>query len=143
MKMYYQQNPQMYMMNPNLNVMLQKNMINCPQNVNMTHHKTHSHVKKPLNAFMLYMKDIRPKLIKETNTKDSIAINKLIGKMWQSLSKDDQAKYFEMARNEREIHRKLYPNYTSCDQYVISKKKRRKRDKIISDGINIILYIYI
>lgn len=129
------QNPQMYMMN--LNMMMQNN-----PNINLDgqmvmgngNMRVQPYVKKPLNAFMLYMKEIRPKLIQETNTKDSIAINKLIGKMWQSLPKEEQEKYFALARNEREIHRKLYPSYTSCDQYAISKKKRRKRDKAVTDG---------
>ena len=38
------------------------------------------HVKKPLNAFMLYMKDMRPHVIKECTLKESAAINQILGK---------------------------------------------------------------
>lgn len=39
-----------------------------------------SHVKKPLNAFMLYMKDMRPKVVAECTLKESAAINQILGK---------------------------------------------------------------
>ena len=39
-----------------------------------------SHVKKPLNAFMLYMKDMRSKVVSECTLKESAAINQILGK---------------------------------------------------------------
>jgi hypothetical protein len=38
------------------------------------------HVKKPLNAFMLYMKEMRSKVISECTLKESAAINQILGK---------------------------------------------------------------
>ena len=38
------------------------------------------HVKKPLNAFMLYMKDMRSKVVSECTLKESAAINQILGK---------------------------------------------------------------
>ena len=38
------------------------------------------HVKKPLNAFMLYMKEQRPKIAAEFTLKESAAINQILGK---------------------------------------------------------------
>jgi hypothetical protein len=38
------------------------------------------HVKKPLNAFMLYMKEMRSKVISECTLKESDAINQILGK---------------------------------------------------------------
>lgn len=37
---------------------------------------------------------------------------------WHSLSKDQQAKYYELARKERLLHSKLYPNWSARDNYV-------------------------
>lgn len=37
---------------------------------------------------------------------------------WHSLSKDEQAKYYEMARKERLLHSKLYPGWSARDNYV-------------------------
>lgn len=38
------------------------------------------HVKKPLNAFMLFMKEQRPKIAAEFTLKESAAINQILGK---------------------------------------------------------------
>ena len=37
-------------------------------------------VKKPLNAFMLFMKEMRPKVIEEHAVKESATINQLLGR---------------------------------------------------------------
>ena len=38
------------------------------------------HVKKPLNAFMLYMKEMRQHVVKECTLKESAAINQILGR---------------------------------------------------------------
>jgi len=37
-------------------------------------------VKKPLNAFMLFMKEMRQKVIDECTLKESAAINQILGR---------------------------------------------------------------
>lgn len=39
-------------------------------------------------------------------------------RQWHSLSKDEQAKYYELARQERLLHSKLYPGWSARDNYV-------------------------
>ena len=39
-----------------------------------------NHIKKPLNAFMLYMKEMRPKIVAECTLKESAAINQILGR---------------------------------------------------------------
>ncbi|ETE67199.1 Lymphoid enhancer-binding factor 1, partial [Ophiophagus hannah] len=55
------------------------------------------HIKKPLNAFMLYMKEMRAN--------------------WHALSREEQAKYYELARKERQLHMQLYPGWSARDNY--------------------------
>ena len=38
------------------------------------------HIKKPLNAFMLFMKEKRAEVMKESTLKESAAINQILGK---------------------------------------------------------------
>eukprot|EP00095_Tigriopus_kingsejongensis_P004326 snap_masked-scaffold228_size248166-processed-gene-1.20 protein:Tk04326 transcript:snap_masked-scaffold228_size248166-processed-gene-1.20-mRNA-1 annotation:"transcription factor 7 isoform x11" len=85
------------------------------------------HIKKPLNAFMLYMKEMRPKIVAECTLKESAAINQILGRRWHGLSRDEQAKYYELARKERQLHMQLYPGWSARDNYAQSKKKKRKR----------------
>ncbi|XP_051524656.1 transcription factor 7-like 1-B [Myxocyprinus asiaticus] len=84
------------------------------------------HIKKPLNAFMLYMKEMRAKVVAECTLKESAAINQILGRRWHSLSREEQAKYYELARKERQLHSQLYPGWSARDNY--GKRKKRNRD---------------
>uniref|UniRef100_A0A3P8PL62 HMG box domain-containing protein n=1 Tax=Astatotilapia calliptera TaxID=8154 RepID=A0A3P8PL62_ASTCA len=79
------------------------------------------HIKKPLNAFMLYMREERPKVVAMCKVKESSSINQILGQRWHSLTKDEQAKYYELARQERLLHSKLYPGWSARDNYVSMK----------------------
>ncbi|CAH8862621.1 unnamed protein product [Trichobilharzia szidati] len=85
------------------------------------------HIKKPLNAFMLFMKDMRSKVQEECTLKESAAINQILGKKWHELSREKQAKYYEMARKEKEIHHQLFPGWSARDNYAIHSRRKKKR----------------
>uniref|UniRef100_A0A8C1PPM3 Transcription factor 7 like 2 n=1 Tax=Cyprinus carpio TaxID=7962 RepID=A0A8C1PPM3_CYPCA len=80
--------------------------------------KKQPHIKKPLNAFMLYMKEMRAKVVAECTLKESAAINQILGRRWHALSREEQAKYYELARKERQLHMQLYPGWSARDNYV-------------------------
>jgi len=92
--------------------------------------KKEPHIKKPLNAFMLYMKEMRPVVQAECTLKESAAINQILGRRWHGLTREEQAKYYEKARQERQRHMQMYPHWNARDNYRYGqKKKKRKRDK--------------
>ncbi|KAL7668244.1 hypothetical protein ACOME3_008954 [Neoechinorhynchus agilis] len=86
------------------------------------------HVKKPLNAFMLFMRENRPKVATDTALKESAAINQILGRKWHSLSKEEQAKYYEMARLERVRHMEQHPGWSARDNYGLRKRRRIHRE---------------
>ena len=45
-----------------------------------TQEKKRIHIKKPLNAFMLFMKEQRQTVIEDCTLKESAAINQILGK---------------------------------------------------------------
>ncbi len=48
---------------------------------------------------------------------------------WHALDRSEQAKYYEMARKEKELHMQLYPGWSARDNYAThNKKKKRKRE---------------
>lgn len=60
---------------------------------------------------------------------------------WHNLSREEQAKYYDMAKEAREMHQQMYPGWTARDNYAInSKKKKKKRDKS-QDGGTIIRHM--
>ncbi|XP_047661551.1 transcription factor 7 isoform X17 [Tachysurus fulvidraco] len=90
-------------------------------------------IKKPLNAFMLYMKEMRAKVIAECTLKESAAINQILGRrlktfhcvcvlQWHALTREEQAKYYELARKERQLHMQLYPSWSARDNYDLGDK---------------------
>ncbi|XP_053716085.1 transcription factor 7-like [Synchiropus splendidus] len=87
-------------------------------------------VKKPLNAFMLYMKEMRHKVLQEGHEKESAAINRILGRrasLFQCFSELNGAttsKYYALAQKERELHMQLYPGWSAKDNYGKRKKKR-------------------
>ncbi|KAJ9596149.1 hypothetical protein L9F63_027227, partial [Diploptera punctata] len=97
--------------------------------------KKKPHIKKPLNAFMLYMKEMRAKVVAECTLKESAAINQILGRRWHSLTREEQAKYYEKARQERQLHMQLYPGWSARDNYGYgAKKKKRKKERSADPG---------
>uniref|UniRef100_A0AC35U1I3 HMG box domain-containing protein n=1 Tax=Rhabditophanes sp. KR3021 TaxID=114890 RepID=A0AC35U1I3_9BILA len=94
------------------------------------------HVKKPLNAFMWYMKENRPKLLEEVEYKEkqSAELNKILGKNWHNLDKVEQQKYYDMAKKDREEHAIANPDWSARDNYAIRKKKKSKRVKSLDNA---------
>jgi len=51
------------------------------------------------------------------------------------LSREEQAKYYEKARQERQLHMQLYPGWSARDNYGYgTKKKKRKKEKTVDGG---------
>ncbi|XP_017155557.1 protein pangolin, isoforms A/H/I/S isoform X7 [Drosophila miranda] len=90
--------------------------------------KKKPHIKKPLNAFMLYMKEMRAKVVAECTLKESAAINQILGRRWHALGREEQAKYYELARRERQLHMQMYPDWSSRTNASRGKKRKRKQD---------------
>ncbi|XP_043069332.1 protein pangolin, isoforms A/H/I/S isoform X9 [Drosophila bipectinata] len=88
--------------------------------------KKKPHIKKPLNAFMLYMKEMRAKVVAECTLKESAAINQILGRRWHALGREEQAKYYELARRERQLHMQMYPDWSSRTNASRGKKRKRK-----------------
>ena len=54
---------------------------------------------------------------------------------WHDLSREEQQKYYEKARTERQKHMEMYPHWNARDNYRFGlKKKKRKRDKADDPG---------
>ncbi|CAF2566090.1 unnamed protein product [Rotaria sp. Silwood2] len=85
------------------------------------------HIKKPLNAFMIYMKEQRARIIEECALKESSAINKILGQKWKELSRSEQDRYYELAKEERNRHLQMYPNWSARDNYGLKKKRQIDR----------------
>jgi hypothetical protein len=60
------------------------------------------------------------------------------------LTREEQAKYYEKARSERQKHMELYPHWNARDNYRFGlKKKKRKRDKADDPGVDFEIIIFL
>ncbi|XP_061891000.1 uncharacterized protein LOC133641132 isoform X2 [Entelurus aequoreus] len=83
------------------------------------------YIKKPPNAFMLFRKEQSPNVVAQFNITNSAAVNKILGKMWKSLPKKLQAKYYQQAEEHKVLHSLQHPDWSCTENY----GKKRKRDR--------------
>uniref|UniRef100_A0A914GQR3 HMG box domain-containing protein n=1 Tax=Globodera rostochiensis TaxID=31243 RepID=A0A914GQR3_GLORO len=96
------------------------------------------HIKKPMNAFMLFMKANRHKYLEESTDKrkQSAELNKELGQIWQQMSREAQQPYYEMAQKAKEEHARMHPQWSARENYAIHKraKKKRIREKSVDNN---------
>ncbi|XP_061562299.1 transcription factor 7-like 2 [Phycodurus eques] len=86
------------------------------------------YIKKPLNAFMLFRQEQRPRVVAVFNIRNSADVNKVVGQMWKSLPKTEQRRYFELADAAKLLHTQQHPDWSCTENY--GKKRKRQRVKV-------------
>ncbi|CAF0756888.1 unnamed protein product [Didymodactylos carnosus] len=82
---------------------------NLSSNTNNIHDK--SHIRRPMNSFMLFSKEQRPLIHSEQPNRDNRTVSKILGEKWYALTKKDRDKYDLLAKSLRQEHSKQNPNY--------------------------------
>lgn len=72
---------------------------------------SHSHIKRPMNAFMVFSHHERKKVISEKPDIQNTQISKELGKRWRSLSESEREPFIQEAEKLRRYHEKQYPDY--------------------------------
>lgn len=82
------------------------------------------HVKRPMNAFMVWSTKRRKELAKENPTVHNSVLSKRLGIEWRALSEKDKLPYIKAAMKIRERHNAKYPGYR------YSSKKKKKQSEV-------------
>ena len=69
------------------------------------------HVKRPMNAFMVWSQIERHKIIEDTPNCNHAEISKLLGKRWRALSQPERNPFIEEAERLRQLHMAEFPDY--------------------------------
>ena len=69
------------------------------------------HVKRPMNAFMVWSQIERHKIIEESPGCNHAEISKLLGKRWRGLSQAERNPFIEEAERLRQLHMAEFPDY--------------------------------
>lgn len=70
-----------------------------------------NHVKRPMNAFMVFSLMQRREIIARNPDSHNAEISKNLGKAWKLLGDREKSKYQEEAETLRLLHQKEYPDY--------------------------------
>jgi len=78
-----------------------------------TQTKKHSpnHIKRPMNAFMVFSHIERKKIVEINPDIHNAEISKQLGKRWKQLDEEKRKPFIEEAERLRQLHQQEYPDY--------------------------------
>jgi len=90
-----------------------------------TQQRPDGHIKRPMNAFMVWSQIQRAKIVKEKPAMHNAAISKQLGCTWKLLSPDDKKPYVLESQRLKDVHAAQYPDY---------KYRPKKRSKLCKES---------
>ncbi|XP_071115043.1 transcription factor SOX-15-like [Haliotis cracherodii] len=81
-------------------------------------------IPRPMNAFMIFAREYRPKVKKEHPTEENHVISIRLGKLWAALGDVEKDHYQDLSREAVNEHRRKYPDYRYEPKPKIKKKRR-------------------
>ena len=88
---------------------------------------TSKHIKRPMNAFMVWAQAARRALSKTHPTLHNAQLSKTLGNMWHQLNEDQKLPFIDEANRLRDEHKQANPGY---------KYQPKRRSKFIQSNVN-------
>lgn len=98
-------------------------------NNNSSRKTSREHIRRPMNAFMIFSKRHRLMVHEKYPNQDNRTVSKILGEWWYALGPDEKQKYHDLATQVKEAHFRAHPDWKWC-----SRERRKSASGIKKDG---------
>lgn len=84
-----------------------------PKKPPLSSKKDPNRIKRPMNAFMLFISEKRKNPPPEVSSAESPMFNQLMSQVWRKMTREEQTPYYDLARKNAEEFKLKYPNFSN------------------------------